>query len=183
MASRLESSPPLKSLFGPAFWLVLGAGLFVVFWFQTGPSEDIQTQMSAAGPGGVTAYFATPETATARTAVLLAERDWPRLAAYYDLRGSSVTQTDLVSGRYFTAGGARRPFPAGFRLLRSDRIGPSVYFRAVLGGNFRTPGDYTSGQTLNVYFIHSPEGYRFVPRDAAPLRAALAGTAPAAPGP
>src|SRR5687767_11878419 len=46
-------------------------------------------------------YFSSPADAVAVVTALLRNEDWPTLARYYDLSGSSVSKDALVSGRWF----------------------------------------------------------------------------------
>ena len=165
--TRLETSPPIKSLFGPAFWVGLAVALFVYSWSQSGPPDTVQRDWAAMGPDGTAAYFQSPETAVARATLLLERRDWRGLAAFYDLSGSTVAHSELLSGAYFTdaSGQVVRPFPPGYRLLKVDRLGNSTLFAATVVGDLKTPGDVLSGKQLAFWLSHSPDGYRLVPND------------------
>lgn len=46
-------------------------------------------------------YFSSPEEAVDRITGLLRREDWPTLARYYDLAGTSIERDELTSGRFF----------------------------------------------------------------------------------
>jgi len=60
-------------------------------------------------------YFSDPQTAVKQITVMLRDKDWTRLARYYDLTDSPIQRADLVSGAFFFT--EKRPevaHPAGF---------------------------------------------------------------------
>ncbi len=66
---------------------------------------------SAEGP----MYFPTPQAAVEQISVMLREKDWPRLARYYDLTDTRVDRATLLSGEFFyTDEKPEVAHPAGF---------------------------------------------------------------------
>ena len=60
-------------------------------------------------------YFQSPESAVEQTAVMLKEKNWARLADYYDLSDSPVDRSTLISGEFFyTDEEPASAHPAGF---------------------------------------------------------------------
>lgn len=60
-------------------------------------------------------YFESPESAVEQIAVMLKEKNWARLADYYDLSDSPVERSTLISGEFFyTDEEPAGAHPAGF---------------------------------------------------------------------
>lgn len=159
-----------KGLFGPLLWAVIAAALFGFLWTRAGPPPVIAEQMRAAGPDGATAYFRSPEAAVAQINQLLAERNWMRLARYYDFTGSAVTPREITSGSYFLGEVAvppepagPRPFPQGYRFLYAEASELPGIVRVVVTA--RAVGEAAEAGTDETSFLmaRSPEGYRIVP--------------------
>lgn len=72
-------------------------------------------------------YFSGVEAAVEEISVMLREKDWPRLAAYYDLAGTPIDRATLLSGEFFYTDEEppaahpagfwhyKHPFPLGFK--------------------------------------------------------------------
>lgn len=93
---------------------------------------------SAAGPDDGPLYFTDPQSAVRQITVLLKEKDWPRLARYYDLADSPVRRADLESGEFFYT--EKRPefaHPAGFWRYKHP-FAPGFEFQATR--ELETPG-------------------------------------------
>ena len=62
-----------------------------------------------------TEYFTSPPSAVEQITVMLEEKDWPRLAGYYDLSDTSIDRAAMVSGEFFyTDEQPEAAHPAGF---------------------------------------------------------------------
>jgi hypothetical protein len=176
--SKLRLSHRPRSLFGTAVWLILGVVLFAWLYSISGPPKDVALQMAAAGPNGATSYFASPETAVREINAMLGAHEWRRLALYYDLSDSDVTERDLLNGTYFagtTPGGGGKamphPFPAGYVFVSSLPTELNLMRRIIVAKSLNGTAD-PSAQT-SFFMRRSPDGYRIIPEDAAErLRAA-----------
>lgn len=165
MPPRLSQRP--RSLFGSLVWLTLGVVLFVWLYSVSGPPSDIARQIAAAGPGGVTSYFASPEAAVEEINAMLGAHEWRKLARYYDLSESDVPQRDLVSGVYFAGTGPDakvRPFPPGYVFVSSAPTEIDLIRRILVAKSLNGTADLTSERSF--FMRRSPEGYRVIPRDA-----------------
>jgi hypothetical protein len=163
---RLSHRP--RSLFGTLVWLTLGVVLFVWLYSVSGPPSDIARQMAAAGPGGVTTYFASPEAAVHEINAMLGAHEWKKLARYYDLSESDVPEGDLVSGIYFTGSAPEakaHPFPPGYVFVSSEPSGLDLVRRIIVAKSLNGSADPSSETSFLMQ--RSPEGYRIIPEDAA----------------
>ena len=172
--SNLRLSPPAKNLFGPLFWLFVGLGVFGWLYIESAPTGEVARNIAAAGPDGVTAYFASPEAAVLKINDLLAARDWMHLARYYDFTHSSVLPADVVSGTYFAGGLAvppepaiERPFPPGYRFLYSELTELEGISRVVVVGAPTNRNDPSTAAQASFFLRADPEGFRIIPADAA----------------
>ena len=120
------------------------------------------------------AYFKTPETAVRRINRLMDEKDWPRLAQFYDLSGSGVDVSDLQNGSFFydeTRGGHAsgidryaHPFAPGASLLavRASEIADVFEIDVELEID---QGDGSAQSLIQTfYLVRDPEGYRVLPQ-------------------
>jgi hypothetical protein len=171
--SNFRLSQPAKGL-GPAFWLFVALCLFGVFYAASRPSGEVARQIAAAGPGGVTAYFSSPQAAVMRINQLLVAHDWVRLAHYYDFTLSSVLPGQATSGEYFIGhlavppeGAIERPFPAGYHFVDSQPTELPLIFRIVVAGVPPKSSDPASAPQASFFLRASPDGYRIIPADAA----------------
>jgi hypothetical protein len=125
-------------------------------------------EIRAAGPDGVTAYFAAPEGAVAEINRLLSAHAWTQLARYYDFTGSALAPAQVTTGAYFAGGQelapeARKPrlFPAGWRFLYSETTSNEGIVRVTVA-----PPDV--GEATQSFLMRRfPEGYRIIPDDVA----------------
>ena len=127
------------------------------------------------------AYFKTPETAVKRINRLIDEKDWPRLARFYDLSGSDVDVSDLQNGSFFydetpgfydeTRGGHAsgidrylHPFAPGASLLEVRMSAIADVFEVDV--EFEVDQGDGPAQSLiqTFYLVRNPEGYRLLPR-------------------
>ena len=172
--SSFRISPPPKSLFGTIIWILVGLCLFWWLYSKSAPHGEIAHELAAAGPDGVTAFFASPEVAVTKSNQLIARKSWSQLASYYDFTYSSVTPSQVTSGAYFDGSLAvppesaiPRPFPPGYRYLYSEAIELAGIIRVVVSGappDSREPGE---GPRASFFLRSEPEGYRIIPADAA----------------
>lgn len=171
--SNLRLTQPNQGYFGVVIWLVTGAVLFGVLYMMSAPRGAALRELSAAGPDGVTAFFASPEAAVREINVLLETHAWARLGRYYDFTGSTVPEELRKSGAYFAGGlpaapgepAPARPFPAGWRFLYAEPAAAEDVVRVVVA----PPGigQPASEATKSFLMRRFPEGYRIIPEDAA----------------
>lgn len=79
-------------------------------------------------------YFASPESAVEEISVMLRNKDWVKLAMYYDLSDSKIDRATLISGQFFytderpeSAHPAgfwhyKHPFPPAFKYLSASDV-------------------------------------------------------------
>ncbi|MFO1186983.1 MAG: hypothetical protein U1E87_05755 [Alphaproteobacteria bacterium] len=170
--SNLRLTQPNQGTFGIVIWLVTGAVLFGVLYMMSAPRGAALRELSAAGPDGVTAFFASPEAAVRETNELLETHAWERLGRYYDFTGSIVPEAQRKSGAYFAGGlpaldgeAAARPFPVGWRFLYSEPAPAEDVVRVVVApaGTLAPKPEETKSFLMRRF----PEGYRLIPEDAA----------------
>ena len=179
--SSFRLSPPPKSLFGTIIWIFVGLSLFAWLYSESSPRGEIEHELRAAGPGGVTAFFASPEAAVIKSNEMLAKLSWTRLARYYDFTYSSVTRAQISSGAYFDGslavppeGAINRPFPAGYHYLYAEPTELVGIIRVVVSdppSGARNPGQ---APEAGFFMRAEPEGYRIIPADAAGRMKAMA---------
>ena len=169
--ANLRLTQPNQGTFGVVIWLVTGAVLFGVLYMMSAPRGAALRELQAAGPDGVTAFFASPESAVREINALHAEHAWARLARYYDFTGSTVAKEYRISGAYFAGGlpasagddASERPFPPGWRFLYAEPSPAEGVVRVVVA----PPGEASPEASKSFLMRRFPEGYRIVPEDAA----------------
>ena len=122
-------------------------------------------------------YFSSPRAAVERVTELLRAEDWPTLARYYDLSGTSIDRAELTSGRFFlrterpavTHPGLpwkyRHPFTPGFTFAQAlDRAEVGVVTVVVSiaidqgdGRTQRAESDFAMRRTDKGYQILPPD--------------------------
>ena len=172
--SSFRVSPPPKSVFGAIIWIFAGLCLFAWLYSKSAPHGEIARELAAAGPDGVTAFFASPEAAVTKSNQLIAKKNWTRLARYYDFTYSSVTPSQITTGAYFDGSLAvppeqaiPRPFPPGYRFLFSEPTELSGITRVVVSGAPPNAADPNQGPQASFFVRSEPNGYRIIPADAA----------------
>ncbi len=120
------------------------------------------------------AYFKTPETAVRRINRLMDEKDWPRLAQFYDLSGSGVDVSDLQNGLFFydeTRGGHAsgvdrylHPFAPGASLLEVRTSESTDVFEIDVELEIDQGDGAAQSLIQTFYLMRNPEGYRVLPR-------------------
>ena len=117
----------------------------------------------SAGAIGPLSYFKTPQTAVLTTSRLLEERDWKKLAQFYDQKDSSVDYQTLLDGSYFRIDSKNRslirPFPPGYHYLKIlgtefEDVYEIVVVEAADKEQHEAPGFF--------YLKRYPEGYRIL---------------------
>ncbi len=121
-------------------------------------------------------YFASPKEAVATISELARRRDWPALAGYYDLSGSTIELLTLLSGAFFVRseqpagahpGGywrARHPFPPGFDYLMAEPGGaPGVVTVTVHVSIEQGASASTQEGRAQFRLRESPRGYQILP--------------------
>ena len=174
LMSSFRVSPPPKSLFGTIIWIFAGLCLFAWLYSKSAPHGEIAHELAAAGPDGVTAFFASPEEAVVKSNKMIAKKTWTQLARYYDFTYSSATPSQITSGTYFDGSLAvppeqaiPRPFPSGYRFLYSEPTDLSGVIRVVVSGAPENSRDPNQGPQASFFMRSEPEGYRIIPADAA----------------
>ncbi len=170
--SSFRLSPQPRSLFGTIVWIFVGLCLFAWLYSKSAPHGEIARELRAAGPDGVTAFFASPEAAVIKSNQMMAKRSWEQLARYYDFTYSSVTPEQISSGAYFNGslavppeGAIKRPFPVGYHYLDSEPTELSGIIRIVVSG--APANEPKQGPRASFFMRAEPEGYRIIPADAA----------------
>ena len=177
--SSFRLSPPPKSVFGAIIWIFVGLCVFGWLYSKSAPHGEIAHELRAAGPDGVTAFFASPEAAVVEANQMMATQSWTRLARYYDFTYSTVTPDQISSGAYFDGrlavppeGALKRPFPVGYHYLYTEPTELSGVTRVIVSGApAREPG---KGPDASFFVRAEPEGYRIIPADAAGRMKAMA---------
>jgi hypothetical protein len=164
----MRLSQPSQGHLGALIWLLIASVLFGVLYASSAPRGTALREMRAAGPDGVTAFFAAPEAAVGEINRFLEAHAWTQLARYYDFTGSAVLPAQVTTGAYFAGGQplapeARkpRPFPAGWRFLYSDATSSEGIVRVTVAPP--SVGEATQSFLMRRF----PEGYRIVPDDVA----------------
>ena len=172
--SSFRLSPPPKSLFGTIIWIFVGVCVFAWLYTKSTPHGEITHELSAAGPDGVTAFFASPEAAVIKSSKMIANKSWSRLARYYDFTYSSVTPSQATSGAYFDGSlpvppeqAIDRPFPPGYHYLYSEPTELPGIVRVVVSGAPANARDPNEGPQASFFLRAEPNGYRIIPADAA----------------
>lgn len=141
--------------------------LSVMAWLCVAPPVDADER----SPLG----FTSPEEAVTIVTDLLRREDWPTLARYYDLTGSSLSYDDLASGRLFVRTSRpesahpglpwrfRHPFTPGFT-FRSARAGgrPDVVV-VVVGIDIDQGGGRVQRGQSEFELGRGANGYRLLP--------------------
>ena len=172
--SSFRISPPPKSLFGTIIWIFAGLCLFAWLYSKSAPRGEIQHELAAAGPDGVTAFFSSPEAAVAKVNQMIAKKNWTQLGRYYDFSYSSVRAEQVTTGAYFDGSlpvppeqAIARPFPQGYRYLYSEPTELNGVVRVVVSGAPMNARDPNQGPQASFFMRSEPEGYRIIPADAA----------------
>jgi hypothetical protein len=152
----------------------VGLCLFSWLYSKSSPHGEIAHELAAAGPDGVTAFFASPEVAVTKSNQMIANKSWSRLARYYDFTYSSVTPSQVTSGTYFDGSLAvppeqaiDRPFPPGYRYLYSEPTELAGIIRVVVSGAPSNSREPSEGPQASFFLRSEPDGYRIIPADAA----------------
>lgn len=123
--------------------------------------EDYEDE--SAGAIGPLSYFKTPQTAVLTTSRLLEERDWKKLAQFYDQRDSSIDYQTLADGSYFRIDSKTRslirPFPPEYRYLEILGTEFEDVYEIVVG---KTEADDQHDALQFFYLKRYPEGYRIL---------------------
>jgi hypothetical protein len=166
--ANLRLSQPSQGHLGAIIWLLIGSVLFGVLYATSAPRGAALREMRAAGPDGVTAFFASPEGAVAEINRLLDAHAWTQLARYYDFTESAVPPSQVTTGAYFAGGQPigpaaprQRPFPAGWLFLYSESTSSEGIVRITVAPP--SVGEATKSFMMRRF----PEGYRIIPEDAA----------------
>jgi len=172
--SVFRLSPPPKSLFSTIIWAFVILCVFVWLYAKSAPHGEIADELHAAGPDGVTAFFASPETAVTRCNQMLSDHDWTHLARYYDFTYSTVLSNQVTSGAYFNGtlavapeGAIERPFPPGYHYLYTEPTELSGIIRVVVSGAPGKARPTASAPEASFFMRAEPQGYRIIPADAA----------------
>jgi hypothetical protein len=178
----LRLSQPSEGHLGAIIWLLIALVLFGVLYASSAPRGAALREMRAAGPDGVTAFFAAPEGAVAEINRLLDAHAWTKLARYYDFTGSAVAAQQVITGAYFAGGQPiapetpkARPFPAGWRFLYSESTASEDIVRVTVAppgaarpsNGMAAPPPSVGEATQSFLMRRFPEGYRIIPEDAA----------------
>lgn len=128
------------------------------------------------GPGDKPMYFTNPESAVEEISVMLTNKDWPKLAMYYDLSDSEIDRETLISGEFFytderpeSAHPAgfwhyKHPFPPAFKYLSSNDVAQvgvkqvTVHIEIDQGGGMIQRGEQT------FFMTSTGKGYQVLPR-------------------
>ncbi len=123
-------------------------------------------------------YFTSPEQAVEVARQLLLAEDYDTLADYYDLSGSDIDRSDLVSGDYFVRrqrpevshpGGFWRykhPFAPGFELSQVQPTDQASIYRVVMTITIDQGDDSPAQEGMShFHMIESPRGWQFLPRE------------------
>jgi hypothetical protein len=164
----MRLTQPSQGHLGAVIWLLIAIVLFGVLYASSAPRGAALREMRAAGPDGVTAFFATPEGAVTEINRLLTAHAWTQLARYYDFTASALAPGELTTGAYFAGGQplgpeARkpRPFPAGWRFLYSETTANENVVRVTVAPP--NVGEATQSFLMRRF----PEGHRIIPDDVA----------------
>ena len=121
-------------------------------------------------------YFANPESAVEEISVMLRNKDWGKLAMYYDLGDSQIDRATLISGEFFytderpeSAHPAgfwhyKHPFPPAFKYLSSNDVAQvgvkqvTVHVEIDQGGGMIQRGE-------QIFFMSwTGKGFQILPR-------------------
>lgn len=138
--------------------------------FLPGCQSDSRSTTENAG------YFTDPASAVEEISVMLRNKDWAKLATYYDLSGSQIDRATLISGEFFytderpesahPAGFWRykHPFPPAFKYLSSSDVAQvgvkqvTVYVEIDQGGGMIQRGEQT------FFMSWTGKGFQVLPR-------------------
>lgn len=82
--------------------IIVAAGAAGLMWYQGAMDSNRQSaRVATEAAMDDVAFFKTPKSAVAAIKVMLIEEDWGSLARYYDLNGSDIDRSSLVSGEFF----------------------------------------------------------------------------------
>ena len=121
-------------------------------------------------------YFASPESAVEEISVMLRNKDWAKLAMYYDLSDSQIDRATLISGEFFytdkrpqSAHPAgfwhyKHPFPPSYKYLSSNDVAQvgikqvTVHVEIDQGGGMIQRGEQT------FFMSWTGKGFQILPR-------------------
>lgn len=121
-------------------------------------------------------FFTSPESAVEQITVMLKNKDWSQLAQYYDLTGSTIERSTLITGQFFytdeTPESAhpagfwhyKHPFPPGFKYLSSRNLAEehivevTVHVEIDQGGGMIQRGEKT------FFMSRTDKGFQIQPR-------------------
>lgn len=82
--------------------IIVVAGAAGLMWYQGAMDSNRQSaRVATEAAMDDVAFFETPKWAVEKIKVMLTEEDWGSLARYYDLSGSDIDRSSLVSGEFF----------------------------------------------------------------------------------
>ncbi len=123
-------------------------------------------------------YFADPASAVGEIAVMLRERNWARLAEYYDLSESPISRATLVSGDFFYTderpasahpGGFwhyKHPFAPGFTYRGCRELETPGVIEVVVGVDIDQGGGLVQRGMQAFLMRRTARGYQIMPHKA-----------------
>lgn len=121
-------------------------------------------------------YFASPESAVKEIRIMLRNKDWPKLAMYYDLSDSKIGRATLISGEFFytderpeSAHPAdfwhyKHPFSPAFKYLSSSDVAQVGVKQVTVHVEIDQGGGMIQRGMQTFFMSWSGEGYQILPR-------------------